>query len=161
MATIKNALDKGILETFTPPEWEPRLAIRPLYIVPDFFRAADDTPVLHDMAFAISRRTLFEHMLMALCDFTCEKRYRSGDLRRLMPTRKGLWSMHAPGLRIYGWAPAQHQFVAVTFATEEATKKTRGLNDQKLKEVEAFISEHGLGRTILRGDINAVFPHAN
>jgi hypothetical protein len=159
MATIKNTLDRGILDVFTPPEWEPRLSIRPLYIAPTLLQTADTTAALHDKALAIGRRTLFEHLLMAFCDFTCEKRYRTGDLKRVMPTGDGIWKMHAPGLRIYGWVPAIHEFAAVTFATERETKADRSLNSKKKKEVQDFIKRHGLGETIVRGDINAVFPH--
>jgi hypothetical protein len=117
--------------------------------------------MLQDKKFVIGKRTLFEHLLMAFCDFTCEPQYRCGDLRRMLPNSKGVWKMHTPGLRIYGWAPKIHEFAAVTFATEMDTKSDKELNNQKLVEVEAFIKSQGLTGTIIRGDILAVFPHPN
>jgi hypothetical protein len=161
MATLEDAIAAGVLNLFGLPDWEPRLPVHPLYVVPAFVKWGDETAVLHDKKFAVGGRTLFEHLLQTLCDFRCMERFHCGDLRRLMPTSKGIWSMHAPGLRIYGWCPKQHQFVAVTGATEADTKKDRRLNDQKRQEVEQFIQRHQLTQTVLRGDILAVFPHQN
>jgi hypothetical protein len=76
----------------------------------------------------------------------------------MMPNRNGVWKMHPFALRIYGWAPAVHQFAAVGCALERETKSDKRLNDVKRDEVLAFVKANGLGRTITYGDINAVFP---
>ena len=161
MATLEDALATAVLEPFELPDWELRLPIHSLYVTPDFVKWGDDTTALHDKNFSIGGRTLFEHLVQTLCDFRCMEQFHCGDLRRLMPTSKGVWSMHAPGLRIYGWCPKQHEFVAVTGATEADTKKYKTLNAQKRKYVEQFIRQHSLNQTVLRGDILAVFPHHN
>ena len=161
MATIEDAIAAAVLELFELPDWEPRLPIHPLYVTRDLVKWGDDTAVLHDRKFSIGGRTLFEHLLQAFCDFRCMERFHCGDLRRLMPTSKGIWSMHAPGLRIYGWCPRQHEFVAVTGATETDTKTDKSLNGKQRKHVEQFIQQHRLNQTVLRGDILAIFPHKN
>jgi hypothetical protein len=161
MATIEEAIEAGALERFELPDFELRLPERPLYVTPEFGDWADGTQELHDKKFAIGRRTLFEHLLLTLCEFRCAKHPHAGDLRRLMPTKKGLWKMHSPGLRLYGWCPGKHTFTVVTGALESETKADKKLNDKKAQEVEAFIKKHALTQTILRGDVLAVFPHKN
>jgi hypothetical protein len=163
MATVEDAVITHVLEPFELPDWELRLPIRPLYVNPELLDWADDTPQLHDEKLAVGGRTLFEHLLVMLCDFRCAERCppHAGDLRRMTPTKKGIWKMHPPRLRIYGWCPAQHAFVAVTGALEAETKADKRLNDKKLNEVLDFIKKHGLQNTILRGDILAIFPHQN
>jgi hypothetical protein len=161
MATIDDAVGAGSLVAFELPDWDRRLPIRPLWITPELCRWADETPELHDMALAVGRRTLFEHLLQLFCDFRCLERFHAGDLRRMMPNNKGVWKMHPARLRIYGWCPGQHQFVAVTYALEADTKSDRRLNNQKRDEVLTFIRANHLERTILRGDVLAVFPNPN
>jgi hypothetical protein len=73
--------------------------------------------------------------------------------------QKGIWKMHPPKLRIYGWCPATHQFVAVTWALESETKADKKLNDKKRDEVLGFIRSNGLGQAVKLGDILAVFPN--
>jgi hypothetical protein len=157
MATLNDVVCEKKLEVFELPEWEPRQPVRELYVTPELLDRADDWIALHQVK--VRNRTLFEHLLQAFCDFRCERHYHAGDLRRMMPTSKGVWSMHAPGLRIYGWCPRKHAFVAVTFATEKQTKSDKRLNDEMRKCVETFIKKNKLGATVLRGDINENFPY--
>jgi hypothetical protein len=161
MATIADALRAAVLEELQLPEWEPRLPERPLFVTPNFLDWADDTPQLHNTKLAVGGRTLFEHLVLALCEFRCASHPHAGDLRRLMPTKKGLWKMHTQGLRLYGWCPGKHQLAIVTGALEFETKADKTLNGKKVQEVEAFIKKHNLSGTILRGDTLAVFPHKN
>jgi hypothetical protein len=161
MATLKDVIDAGYLTTFELPEWEPRQPIRPLVVTPALLDWADETPEMHDKKSAIGKRTLFEHLLQMFCDFRCSERFHAGDLKRMLPTSKGIWKMHPPGLRIYGWCPRKHAFVAVTGATETQTKKQKGLNNQKRNEVTAFIKAHRLQQEMMMGDILAVFPYEN
>src|SRR5262249_12511547 len=130
MATIVDAVAAAVLEPFELPDWELRLPVRPLYVTPEFVDWADDSPQLHDKKLAIGGRILFEHLLLTMCEFRCAKRPQAGDLRRLIPTKNGLWKMHPPGLRLYGWCPAQHSFVIVTGALESDTKTDNKLNDK-------------------------------
>ncbi|MBI1776463.1 MAG: hypothetical protein HYR63_14045 [Proteobacteria bacterium] len=161
MATLSEAIAAGALDLFEIPEWENRAPIRPLYVTQGFIDWADGTPELHDEGLKEGGRTLFEHLEQQLTAFRCDKKIHAGDLRRMMPTKKGVWHMYPPGLRIYGWCPAKHEFVAVTGALEADTKKPENsqLNDQKRKEVEGFIGAHRLQGTVLRGDFLAVFPN--
>jgi|SRR5580700_8727542 hypothetical protein len=161
MATVSDALDGGIIVVFEVPAWDSRLPLRPLWVTPDLLSWVDAKPELHDTAFAVGARTLFEHLLTMFCDFRCADHCppHAGDLKRMTPTKHGIWKMHPPQLRIYGWCPGQHQFIGVTAALESETKADRKLNDKKLNEVRDFIKKHRLERTVLRGDILAVFPH--
>lgn len=161
MATIEQAVAAGVIGVFELPETDRRLAIRPLWVTQAFLDWADDTAELHDPAFALGGRTLFEHLSQWLCDFRCSEHPAYGDLRRLMPTRHGLWKMHPLRVRVYGWAPRVHSFVAVTAALESETKTDKTLNNRKRDEVREFIRQHGLGQTVLRGDHLAIFPHQN
>jgi hypothetical protein len=103
---------------------------------------------------------MFEHLLQALCEFRCGKRPAgAGDLRRLMPTKNGVWSFHTVGLRTYGWCPKPHSFVAITGALERDTKLDKELNDKKRAEVLSFAAANGLVETIKLGDALALFPY--
>jgi hypothetical protein len=159
MATIDSVIAAGHLSPFELPEWESRLAIRSLFVTPDFLDWADDTDALHDETNAIGGRTLFEHLLLMFCEFRCAPRVRYGDIKRMMPTSKGVWKMHPPGLRIYGWCPDLQQFASVDGALESETKTTKNLNDVKRNIVLAFIKQHGLGNSVKYGDFTAVFPN--
>jgi hypothetical protein len=159
MATVAEAIAGGILVAYELPPWEPRLPIRSLSVRPELLAWADGTPELHDKKLAIGRRTLFEHLLQMFCDFRCSERFHAGDLRRMLPNKKGIWKMHPPGLRIYGWCPQQHAFVAVTGALEKDSKTDKKLNDKKRDEVLAFIKANRLAGTVLMGDILAIFPY--
>jgi hypothetical protein len=162
MATVKDIVASEVIVPFEVPQWEPRLPLRPLWTTHDLLDWADTKSELHDKTFAVGRRTLFEHLLIMFCDFRCAERCpaHAGDLKRMTPTKHGIWKMHPPKVRVYGWCPDKFQFIAVTAALESETKTDRKLNDRKLKEVNDFIKNHGLEETVLRGDILAVFPHA-
>jgi hypothetical protein len=161
MATLEDVLTAVVLTAFELPDWEPRQPVRPLWVTPELLSWADAKPELHDMAFAVGARTLFEHLLTMFCDFRCAEHCpaHAGDLKRMTPTKHGIWKMHPPKVRVYGWCPGTYQFIAVTAALESETKNDRILNDKKLKEVRDFIKKHGLENTVLRGDILAVFPN--
>jgi hypothetical protein len=161
MATLDDAVASGCLALFELPDWEPRLPLRPLYVASEFFDWADDTPELHDMALAIGRRTLFDHLLQAFCEFRCADRIHYGDIRPTMPTRAGVWRLCPPGLRLYGWCPTKNSLAIVTGALQIATKRDKGLNSQKLGEVIRFLQRNKLVDTVTRGDFLAVFPHQN
>ena len=122
---------------------------------------ADGKAELHDKALAVGGRTLFEHLLTMFCDFRCAERCppHAGDLRRMTPTKYGIWKMHPPKLRVYGWCPGKNQFAAVTAALKSETKSDKKLNGKKLEQVRNFIKANGLEGAVLRGDILAVFPH--
>ena len=158
MATIEEAVAAQVLETFPLPDWEGRLPIRPLWVAFELWDWVDGKNELHDMALAIGRRTLFEHLEQMFCDFRCSQRFPAGDLKQMMPTKRGIRTMRPPKLRIYGWCPKPHAFVAVCGALEDDTKTDRKLNDNKRDEVLNFIKKHKLEHTILRGDNLAVFP---
>jgi hypothetical protein len=79
-------------------------------------------------------------------------------LEGLTPTKHGVWKMHPPRLRVYGWFPIARTFVVVGGALESETKADKTLNNRRMKEVRDFIQVHGLEKHIVRGDIRAVFP---
>lgn len=87
-----------------------------------------------------------------------QKRPSGGDLKRMMPTSDGVWSLHSQGVRIYGWCPAEHAFVAVTAALESDTKADKSLNDAKRNDVLNFLTQQNLTSTVMYGDYLAVFP---
>lgn len=157
MATLSEAVRAGRLGLFDLPEWERRRPLRPLYVTPELLAWADDTQRLHEVT--IGGRTLFEHLVQFLCDFRCNPDVHYGDIRRMLPTKGGVWRMYPPGLRVYGWCPARHAFVAVTAAVEADTKQDRRLNDRKRDEVLRFAWHARLTHTILTGDYLALFPH--
>ncbi len=158
MATIAGAINNGILEEFALPEWEAREPLRPLRVAPGFFDWADEKPEMIDEGYSIGGRCLLDHLEQMLCDFRCAKYPAAGDLRRVMPTKHGIWKAHAPALRIYGWFCAPRRFVVVVVAgaLEEETKKDKTMNSAKLDEVRSFIAENDLGKTVLRGDHRAI-----
>jgi hypothetical protein len=110
------------------------------------------------VAQGVALRTLFEHVEQMFCDFRCAPRFSAGDLRRMLPTKKGIWKMHPPKVRIYGWCPAPNSFVAVTGALEADTKRDKKLNDTKRDEILAFIKAHQLLQHVVLGDHLAIFP---
>jgi hypothetical protein len=158
MATLSDIVAKGVLELFELPQWESRLAIHPLYAAPELFDWVAATPELHSPKFAVGRRTLAEHLEQTFCDFRCSERPPAGNLRRMTPTKHGIWKLHPPSLRVYGFCPNVRTFAAITAAQESETKKDKSLNDKKLDEVRKFIKDHDLSETVIVGDILAVFP---
>ena len=157
MATLREAVRTGRFGLFEPPEWERRPPLRPRCVTPELLSWADDAQRLHDVT--IGGRTLFEHLAQFFCDFRCSADVHYGDIRRMLPTKAGIWRMYPPGLRVYGWCPARHAFIAVTGAVEADTERDRRLNDRKRDEVLRFASRAGLTHSILTGDSVAVFPH--
>jgi hypothetical protein len=158
MATIRDIVNKGELELFQLPDWESRLPINPLYIPPSFLKWIDQTKELSDEKLKIGPRTLLEHLEQTLCDFRCSDRPSAGDLKRMMPTKHGIWKLHPNGLRLYGWCPAPMAFVVVTGALESESKTNKKLNDVNRDTVREFIKTHKLDGSVVRGDILAIFP---
>lgn len=60
-------------------------------------------------------------------------------------------------LRVYGWVPRRHCFVAVCAALEAETKKNRKLNDECRDKVVAFMKKHNVSE-ILYGVFPDAFP---
>lgn len=158
MATIPDIIAKGELKPYELPDWEARLPINPLCYTPALEKWIRATEELNDPTMKIGGRTMLEHLDQTFCDLRCSDRPAAGNLRRMMPNRHGIWKLHPPGLRIYGWCPAPRSFVAVTGALESETKTNKKLNDKKRDEVRAFIKLHDVGAHIVRGDILAIFP---
>jgi hypothetical protein len=161
MATIADAVAAQVLEPYELPDWEKRLPIRSLWVSYAFWDWADSKEELHGKSLMVGRRTPYEHIEQMFCDFRCSSCFPAGDLRQMMPNSKGVRKMHPPHVRIYGWAPQPHAFVAVTGALETETKINKKLNDKKRDEVLSFISLHKLEHLVLKGDNLAVFPPNN
>ena len=132
------------------------MPVRPLYVASELFDWVDSTDALYSKK--RGQRTLYEHLEQALCDFRCSDRPPAGELRRVMPTKRGVWKICPPGLRIFGWCPAPHSFVAVTAAFADETHAETSLTDAKVRYVRAFIARYELDETIEYGDVNALFP---
>lgn len=158
MATIEDTLKASGLEPFELPEWETRMPIHQLWVAPAFWDWFDDTNDLENPSFNSGGRTLAEHILQLFCDLRCSERPAAGDLKRMLPTPKGVWKLHPPKTRLYGWAPKQGCLAIVAGALEHETKdKTKGdVNADKRDEVLAFIKLHKL--PVKLGDILAIFP---
>ena len=77
----------------------------------------------------------------------------------MLPGKKGIWKMHPPALRIYGFCSANQSFVAVTWAFEVDTKKDKELNDKKRDEVLKFIKDNDLEGAVQYGTYDAIFPN--
>ncbi|MCW2227220.1 hypothetical protein [Bradyrhizobium elkanii] len=157
MATLEDALAQ-IAETYELPGWEARQTVNQLWVTTSFWQSFDATDALHDEKIKLGGRTIGEHIEQGLRDFRCSERPGAGDLRRLLPNKYGVWKIHVPGARIYGWCPRARAFVAVGFAIEADTKTDKKLNDTKRDEVLSFIKTHKLDRSVIRGDILAIFP---
>lgn len=156
MATIQQAIKKGVLEPFALPDWETRPSQRPLYVSPELYNWTDNKPELMSEAHKVGNRLLVEHLVQTLCDFRCADRPGAGDLRRVQPTKHGVWKLHPPKLRVYGWFCAPKQLVLICGALEDETKLDRTLNDKKRDEVRDFAKVHHLEETMMKGDARAV-----
>jgi hypothetical protein len=132
--------------------------VRPLRVAPELLAWACETPELNDMRHAQGQRTPTEHLQQMFSDFQCDRHVHYSDLKRMLPTSRGIWHMYPPGLRIDGWVPASHSVVAITGALAQHTRSDPTLNDRKRDEVTAFARHHGLTPTIKRGDYIALFP---
>lgn len=162
MTTIAGAVKSGLLELYRLPVHETRMPRWPLWIAGEFWHWHDGKDELFDEKMLFGRRTMAEHIEQLFCDLRCSKRPGSGgDLRRLMPTAIGVWSLHVPGVRLYGWSPEVGAYVIVTGALESETKSPRkpqekSVNDARRDEVRSFFHKHKL--PVLLGDIHAVYP---
>ncbi len=158
MATIAEVIRRQTLREYVLPDWETRLPLRRLLYAPALLHWADATPALVDEHCAVGGRLLIEHLEILLCDFRCAERPPAGDVRRMIPTARGVLSIHAPGLRVYGWSSEPGELVTITAALERDTKADGSLNDTKRNEVLDFIRIHDLEQTIRRGQIYELFP---
>lgn len=156
MATLEQIIKAQELESFGLPEWESRLPIRSLYVARQFVAWVNKTAELRSCHSAIGNRLLIEHIDQMLADYRCSARPAAGDLKRLMPTKHGIWKMHPPGLRLYGWCPAPHKFAVVTGALEIETKRDKTINNKKRLEVLSFIKKYNL--PVILGDVRAILP---
>jgi hypothetical protein len=149
---------RGVLHSFELPAWEERYPLWSLYLANGFLKWIEATPEIDDVRLGVGRRSIREHLAQTFSDFRCSERPHAGDLRRLTPTRHGVWKMHPPRLRVYGWFPIVRTFIVVGGALESETKADKTLNNRRMKEVRDFIQVHRLEKHIVRGDIRAVFP---
>jgi hypothetical protein len=158
MATIDNLEQIGVLELFAvPDDGAGRLAVRPLWLTRELITYIDGTLVYHTQK--VAGRTAYEHLEQFFVDFRCNDRVHADDLRRMLPTGTGVWSMRPPMLRVYGWVPRPHSVVAVCAAFEQATKSDPALNDKCRNSVLEFIKRHGVTE-IIYGDFRDAFPKA-
>jgi hypothetical protein len=141
------------------PDYDGRTPLRPLYLARDFVDWVNDTPELdeEDWSDRTGGRTRFEHLDQMLADFRCDLRPLVGDLNRVQPTKKGVWSMHCPGVRVFGWAPDQFSLVAVTAAFAENTHGKGSIVGQKTADVLDFIKTNGLSETVQYGERSGLF----
>ena len=146
-----------MLEVVPIPEWDERLPIRCLYATPEFLDQIEEDKRLHDSALAIGRRTLYEHLWERMSDFRCGESAGCGDLLRVIPTQKRVWTLHANGLRLYGWAPEKRALALVNYALEAETHSIKGLVAQRREDFLGFIVRYALNDTMQIGDYLAVF----
>lgn len=160
MATIHSALQAGVIHEFRLPSTECRDPLRPLYLADDVFNWVETTDGLHDPKWSPKSggRSRFEHLMQTFADFRCDQRPLVGDLTRLMPNKKGVWSMHSKGLRLLGWVPEPHSFVGVRLALTEYTHGAASTVNDLMNEVVAFAKAQGLHHTFKSGDRSALFP---
>jgi hypothetical protein len=160
MATIHSALSAGVLEEYRLPGHDSRTPRRPLYVACALYDELDKTDALFVKNWSSRNggRTRSEHLHQMFSDFRCHVRPLTGDMNRVQPTRKGVWKMHCPGLRVYGWVPEPHSFVAVTFALIEDAHGPNSLTNDKVKTVLKYANDNALDKTIMFGDRIALFP---
>lgn len=158
MATIEHLAANQILEPFEIPDDVDRLPIRRLYLCVELSEWIDGTLVYEKKLKA--GRTAYEHLEQFFIDFRCNKSVHGGDLKRVLPTAKGTWKMHPPMLRVYGWVPEPHCFVAICAALEAETKKNKNLNDLCRNKVLDFIQQHKI-TSVLHGDFLNAFPQTS
>jgi hypothetical protein len=158
MATIWNLERRGILKQFqVPNDVVGRLPVRPLWMSQSLIEYLEDT--LDYRPEKVASRTASEHLEQFFVDFRCNGRIHADDLRRMIPNRAGVWSMHPPMLRVYGWVPRHHAMIAVHAALESDTKNDPTLNDRCRDHVLEFIRRHGVTE-IVYGDFRNAFPKA-
>lgn len=163
MATIASAVLAGILHEHFLEAPETRDPRRPLYIADVFYDWVDGREDLHATNWhrESGGRSRYEHMQQAFADFRCNARPIVGDMRRVIPVHQRVWKIVSPGLRIFGWVPAPHAFVAVCAADAADTHGTGGgaVTAQKMQDVLNFAAAHDLTGAMLGGDHLACFPH--
>ncbi len=157
MATIEDLVRTCVLELFAVPGDVNRLPVRPLWLSQDLIAFVDGT-LVYDTE-EVAGRTAYEHLEQFFVDFRCDERLYTTDLHRMRPTIRGVWSMHPPMLRVYGWVPHPHSVVAVCAQFEKATKNDRNLNDKCRNSVLNFIKQHEVTE-IFYGDVRDAFPKA-
>lgn len=158
MATIRDALNARLLEEWPLPDTESRSPRRPLYIAGELYDWVDNAQDLYRIKANEGGRSRYEHLLQAFADFRCDARPLAGDLHRVIPTSDGIWKFHPVGLRVFGWVPAPHAFVAVRIGRTEDCHGPRSIANALRKDVLAFAIRHGLQGTIQPGDASALFP---
>ncbi len=141
------------------PEHDGRPPIRPLYLAEALIAWVNETDELYveNWSKKSGGRSRFEHLDQTLADFRCDDHPLVGELNRVRPTKKGIWKMHCPGLRVYGWAPDLHSFVAVTAAFSEDAHGRDSVTDKMVKEVLDFARKYELNNTIQYGARNELF----
>lgn len=133
--------------------------MRKLYGSDGFFDWVEQTDALYEKDWGPDHggRTRFEHLERALCDLRCAKRPLVGDLNRVTPTKKGIWKVHCPGLRVFGWFAGPHEFIAVCGAFTKNTHGAGSLVGRIRNDVAAFIHDNRLHKTVFLGDRSALF----
>lgn len=158
MATLARLAQGDFLDEYAMPEEDERCPTRPLFVASALFDYVSITPCFADGSLLSGGRTPLDHLEQLFCDLRCSTRARVGDMRRMMPTKIGIWKAHAPLLRVFGWCWAPHCFAAVSVALERDLKSQASLYGSHKNNVLSFISQHNLQSTVLRGDQLAVFP---
>lgn len=160
MATLE-ALTKGAappVSEYQLPEEDDRCAVRTLFMASEVFDTVDADPRYYDGSISEGLRTPLEHLQQFLNDLRCAARPRAGDLKRMMPTKDGIWKAHPPTLRVFGWVWAKYSFIPVSVGLEIDLKADKSLYDHHVAKVHSFIATHSLHSTVLPGDILALFP---
>lgn len=159
MATFLDAVRGRHLEMFGVPDWDNRMPVRHLYVAPELWEWIDNEERAHVPSAGLGGRSPCEHMEQLFTDYRCDPRaLRHGDLKRMQPTKEGVWRIHPPGLRVFGWVAAQQTFVAVRAVLEADLKDGTLSYDDQRDAVLAFARTHDLEHTIIRGDYLAIFP---
>jgi hypothetical protein len=140
-----------------PDDVTHRLPVRPLWMTQDLVSYVDGTLVYYSQI--VASRTASEHLEQFFIDFRCNVVIHADDLRRMRPTSAGVWSMHPPMLRVYGWVPRPHAMVAVHAELEDDTKRDPTLNDKCRARVLDFVRLHGITEIVV-GDFLNAFPKA-
>lgn len=155
---ITDALKAKVIEEWTMPEHDGRDPLRSMYIAGEMFDRVDGDDSIHRVKKGEGGRSRYEQMMIALADFRCLTRPPVGDMRRVQPTKNGVWSIHTRGLRIFGWIAQANAFVAVTYEHTEACHGKGSLVSARCAAVLAFAKKYKLTSTIRLGDANALFP---
>lgn len=161
MATIRDALKQGLLCEYRLPDWELRDPIRCLYYHPDFFDGwLDINAPMNDPKSGKNYKTRAEHLEQQFCEWRCSHRPSGTELRRVMPVEKGVVKLHPFKSRVYGWFTKSGEFVAMSGATEEATKLDKKLTDRRRTEILKFLRDHKLEGELLQGEISEIIKAA-